>query len=240
VRKIGFGGTLAIVATLAVAGAALAATPFTNGGFEAGSAGNFAAGSSAVTGWVITGTDVDVADATVWPAQAGSQSLDLNGFGPGAIAQTIPTVINATYVVQFYMSGNPGTHEQFPNGDASPVVKTMTVTANGAQSDAFSFDTTPYATSTFPFPAMGWTAEAYSFKATSTTTTVKFASTTAGAFGPALDSISFTETLATGANCKDDGWKTMVNPSTGIAFRNQGACVSYFATSGATPIGPGH
>ena len=33
-----------------------------------------------------------------------------------------------------------------------------------------------------------------------------------------------------------DGWKTMFDAS-GNSFRNQGACVSFYAKSGATPIG---
>jgi choice-of-anchor C domain-containing protein len=229
--------TGAALALVAFSGSVLAAGPLTNGGFENGSAGTFPAASSGVPGWTIVSGDVDVADATVWPAQAGNQSLDLNGFGMGSISQSIPTVPNATYVVQFYMAGNPGTHEQFSNGDASPAIKTMDVTANGGQVDHFSFDTTNFQTLTFPFPAMGWTSEAFSFKATSTSTTLKFASTTAGAFGPALDNVTFTETLATGANCKDDGWQNMVNTTTLVPFKNQGACVSFYATSGATPIG---
>jgi choice-of-anchor C domain-containing protein len=227
---------LAIVAVFALTGTALAGT-FQNGGFEAGPAGNSADGGFSLPNWTIASGDVDVSGPNVWPAQAGSQSLDLNGFGPGAIEQAIPTVINATYVVQFYLAGNPGTHDQFPNGAASPNVKTMTVTANLGQSDTYTFDTTSFQTLTFPFPNVGWESAAYSFKATSTTTTVRFASSTAGAFGPALDSISYTETLPTGANCKDGGWETMVNAA-GIPFKNQGACVSFYATSGATPIGP--
>ncbi len=31
--------------------------------------------------------------------------------------------------------------------------------------------------------------------------------------------------------CKDDGWKTFTNPK----FKNQGDCVSYFATGGRNP-----
>ena len=50
-----------------------------------------------------------------------------------------------------------------------------------------------------------------------------------GSFGPALDNVVITETLATGADCKKGGWQTMVD-STGTSFRNQGDCVSYYAT----------
>jgi hypothetical protein len=44
-----------------------------------------------------------------------------------------------------------------------------------------------------------------------------------------FDKVIVTKTLATGANCKNGGWKTMVD-SNSIAFRNQGDCVSFYAT----------
>jgi len=50
-----------------------------------------------------------------------------------------------------------------------------------------------------------------------------------------LDTIIATDITPTGANCKDDGWRTMAN-SDGVRSKNQGASVSFYATSGATPI----
>ena len=41
-----------------------------------------------------------------------------------------------------------------------------------------------------------------------------------------------------GADCKHDGWQTM-SDDLGNPFKNQGDCVSFYATSGATPIGDG-
>ena len=70
---------------------------------------------------------------------------------------------------------------------------------------------------------------AYTFKATGTETTLSFASTTAGSFGPAIDNVVITETLATGATARraaGSPWST----TTGTSFRNQGDCVSYYAT----------
>ena len=131
------------------------------------------------------------------------------------------------------MSGNPGTHAQYPNGAESPSVKTMTVSTTSGTPKSYSFDTTNGNT----FTSMLWADQAYSFKATGTSTTVRFASTTAGAFGPAIDSVSITETFLTGANCKNDGYLNMSDAS-GNPFKNQGACVSFYAKSGATPIGP--
>lgn len=71
----------------------------------------------------------------------------------------------------------------------------------------------------------------YSFVATSASTTLTFASATAGYYGPALDNVVVTETARTGANCKKGGWKTM-HDSLGNGFKNHGDCVSYYATGG--------
>ena len=54
--------------------------------------------------------------------------------------------------------------------------------------------------------------------------------------GPALDDVTTTETVVGGAQCKSGGWKTM-DDADGTPFKNQGDCVSFYATSGATPIG---
>ena len=111
----------------------------------------------------------------------------------------------------------------------------MTVNATGGPTNTYSFDTDFFHNSGID---MKWQDNLYTFKATSPTTTLRFASTTRGAFGPAIDHVTFTETVSlTAANCKADGWKSMVNTDTNLAFKNQGACVSFYAKSGATPIG---
>jgi hypothetical protein len=76
---------------------------------------------------------------------------------------------------------------------------------------------------------MGWRTEGCAFTASGSTPTLTFTSTTTGTIGPALDNVVVTETLATGAQCKKDGWRTM-RDSVGNAFRNQGDCVSFYAT----------
>jgi len=213
-----------------LSGSVLAAGPFTNGSFESASTSGvqatLAGGSTAIDGWVVTGTDVDY--TSYWPAADGTQSVDLNGFGQGGVQQTFATTVNSNYVVEFWMSGNPGTHEEFPNGDASPSAKTMTVSATGASTTSYSFNTAIVGNT---FSNMMWSKKSYSFKATSSSTTLSFASTTGGAFGPAIDGVTVTESAATADQCKKDGWKTMVD-SLGNPFKNQGDCVSFFATGG--------
>jgi choice-of-anchor C domain-containing protein len=220
--------TGAVVALVALTGSVMAAPLFANPGFETGPTGTttLQGGSTAITGWTVTGTDIDSLDG-YWQNAEGTKSLDLNGFGPGGIEQTFPTTIGATYVVTFSMSGNPGDCVQFNNGVCSPTNKTMTVNATGGTLATYSYDT---AATINNFADMKWQVPtAYTFKATSTSTTLSFASTTAGSFGPALDNVVLTQTVATGANCKKGGWQTMVD-SAGTSFRNQGDCVSFYAT----------
>lgn len=49
--------------------------------------------------------------------------------------------------------------------------------------------------------------------------------------------LSVAPVASSGAQCKNGGWQVLVKPSTFASFMNQGQCVSYFAKSGATPIG---
>jgi len=69
---------------------------------------------------------------------------------------------------------------------------------------------------------------------TSASTTLSFISTTAGVFGPAIDNVVVTETVPTKDDCKQGGWQTMIDTA-GNAFKNQGDCVSFFATKGKNP-----
>jgi choice-of-anchor C domain-containing protein len=221
---------------------ALAAGSFTNGNFESGSyadPGNagfetLSAGSataSAMTGWSVTSGSVDWI-GTYWQQPAGvTNSIDMNGTATasqpnpvGVLAQQFATDVNATYVVQFQLAGDPV---------CGPATYEVSATATGAAPQPYTFDTSGTSTS-----SMGWAPEGYSFVAVSDTTTLTFAADPGNASncGAAIASVSLTETAATGAQCKDGGWRTMFEPN-GTPFKNQGDCVSYYATSGRTPIG---
>jgi len=183
--------------------------------------------ATSITGWTVTTGTVDWIES-YWTAQDGTKSLDLNGLGPGAISQTLTTVVNSTWVIQFYMAGNP---------DCGDGVKTLTVSATGAAPQTYTFTNTG-ATSRGD---MGWTLETYTFVATGTSTDLTFAADPGNPSfcGPALDDVSATVTVPvelTGADCKGGGWRSM-NDEAGNAFKNQGDCVSSFATDGETPIG---
>ena len=228
------GAALAVVAWMALAASAvLAFAGVTNGSFETGTHSSapfdtLSAGSTDLAGWTIDSGNVDWI-GSYWQAADGSRSIDLDGNTPGAISQTLATTIGNTYEVTFALSGNPA------GGSAS---KTLTVGATGAASASYTFDTGIAGNS---FSDMKWAAQVYSFVATSSTTVLTFTSTTAGLFGPALDDVDVAETVApppppapTKADCKDGGWKTMFDAQ-GNGFKNQGDCVSYFATDGRNP-----
>lgn len=234
-------------AALAVATAALGASPalaaggFTNGNFETGSytdGGNgfetLSAGSataSAMTGWTVTGGSVDWI-SSYWQEPAGvTKSIDMNGTATagqpnpaGVLSQQFATDVNATYVVQFQLAGNP---------ECGPSTKKVSVSATGATALSYTSGTSGTTTGN-----MGWTPNGYSFVATSDSTTLTFTADPGNTSdcGAALADVSVTETAATGAQCKDGGWQTMFEPD-GTPFSNQGDCVSYYATSGQTPIG---
>jgi choice-of-anchor C domain-containing protein len=182
-RRSILGAVIAMLAAIALPGATLAFSGVTNGSFEAGTYGGGAfqtlsSGATNITGWTVGGAGIDWIN-TYWTAEDGSKSLDMNAFNAGTISQDLATTANDTYVVSFYLAGNPV---------CAPAVKTLTVSATGATSQAYTFDTTGHATS-----ALGWLTEAYSFVATGTSTTLTFTSTTANsACGPALDNVSVT------------------------------------------------
>ena len=222
---------IALAASLVLAGSALAAfAGATNGSFENGSndPGTYEqlpAGSAVLTGWTITTGSIDWI-GTYWPAAAGSKSLDMNGAGPGTISQVLATTSGKSYVVTFSLSANP---------EGPVAAYALTVGATGAASQAYTFDR---AVNGNTLTNMMWQAKQYSFKATSATTTLSFASgVAAGAYGPALDNVVVTEKTASssaGAACKSGGWKTMVDKA-GNHFKNQGDCVSYFVSKGKNP-----
>jgi len=218
---------LAIVATLVLAGTSLGATLFQNGSFENGNYqgpsfgldfDRLGTGSTDLTGWAVTQGDVDWV-ATYWTASQGTKSVDLDGSEntAGAISQTFDTTVNSTYVVTFDMSGNP---------DAGPALKTMNVSAGGVTT-AFSYDTSTQGTT---HSNMQWVNHGVTLVAgASGSVTLSFTSTVGSGYGAVIDNVVVTETLATGAQCKNNGWKTMTDKY-GTAFRNQGDCVSYYAT----------
>jgi choice-of-anchor C domain-containing protein len=225
-RRSGLGIALGVVASIAFAGSTLAAfTGLTNGSFEDVNSTYVDNGSgfqqldapnASIDGWTVAAGSVDWI-GTYWPAPDGAMSIDMSGANAGALTQTFDTTIGNTYTVSFLLSGNPA---------GEPAVKTLDVSATGGTLVTYSHDTTGTDLTT-----MVWAPQTYEFLATSATTTLSFISTTATAFGPAIDSVAVTETLPEVDDCKDGGWQTMIDTA-GNSFKNQGDCVSFFATKG--------
>jgi choice-of-anchor C domain-containing protein len=156
-----------------------------NGSFEQFGSGNTSTGSTAITGWTVTGSDVDRVASSGWQSGDGTYSLDLNGFHPGGVQQVLQTTPGVQYTVGFELSKNPGGHADHATVQVS-------------------VDNTDHASQLYTFNAansdsnMMWSQQTFTFVATGTTTTLSFASTyptdSTGGFpinaeGPALDEV---------------------------------------------------
>ena len=145
--------------SVAMGGAAQAA-PFQNGSFETGPAAgsfvNLPAGNTQITGWTVTGANIDYI-GTYWTAADGSRSLDLSGGSAGGVQQAFDTQAGHVYRVSFSLAGNPV---------GPPAIKTVQVQATGGASTNYTFDVTGHSQA-----SMGWTTQIYTFTATGSTST---------------------------------------------------------------------
>ncbi|MDE1925467.1 MAG: choice-of-anchor C family protein [Patescibacteria group bacterium] len=186
-------GKIPMLASAALATAffvlpAFAFADVSNGSFETGtSPGSFltltAPNGTDITNWTVDSGTIDYI-GTYWTASNGSRSLDLNGTSTGSISQTFPTIVGAAYKVTFDLSGNPA---------GGPSLKDVLVSATGAASQHFTYDT---AAAGNTLADMKWQPETYSFTATAANTTLTFASQITGSFGPALDNVAVTPVCA--------------------------------------------
>jgi choice-of-anchor C domain-containing protein len=226
-RRIGIGVALGFLASIALAGPTSAAfTGLVNGSFETGPYADNGSGfqqldapNTSIDGWSVGAGSVDWI-GTYWPAPDGAMSIDMSGADAGTLSQTFETTIGNTYTVSFLLSGNPA---------GLPSLKTLEVNATGGTVGLYTHDTTGTDLTT-----MVWAPQTYTFLATSATTTLSFVSTTAGAFGPAIDGVDVSEDVAEKDDCKNGGWESMLDTA-GNGFKNQGDCVSFFATKGKNP-----
>ncbi|NYI04650.1 choice-of-anchor C family protein [Allostreptomyces psammosilenae] len=129
--------------------------------------------------WTVTSGAVDLIGEGFWQAAEGDQSVDLNATVPGAVAQTFTTTPGATYTVTYALAANAA---------GGPTLKTGRVLVDGQVFQDFSFDITGKT-----YTDMGYVNRQFTFVATSGTTTLTFASTTAGsAYGPVIDDVRVT------------------------------------------------
>jgi choice-of-anchor C domain-containing protein len=158
------------------------ALPFQNGSFETGpNPGTFitlSAGNTSINGWTVTQGSIDYI-GSYWAASDGSRSIDLNGeYQQGGIGQIFDTIFGQNYLVSFDIAGN------YDSG-----VDPKTLTANvSLYSGNYSF----FKPVSWSRANMGWVTYSFQFIAQSTTSTLRFISTTGAtndAFGPALDNV---------------------------------------------------
>jgi choice-of-anchor C domain-containing protein len=161
---------------VALPATAAQATIVINGSFEQGpaSVGNFrtyGAGSTAITGWTVTGGSVDLI-GSYWNSSDGARSLDMSGNSPGTIVQTLATVAGQRYRLSFDVSSNWDNRS----------LKTMKVFFGSA---------TPLNIVSPPVSRpMTWVTHSQIFTADSAATQLKFQSTFGGPWGVALDNVA--------------------------------------------------
>jgi len=190
--KIRFGLVVAVSMLLA---ANVVRAQISNGGFEqpttpplSGSVTTFTSASQGIPGWTIVSGNVDLVATALLPSFEGNESINLNGLSPGAISQTFSTVLGQAYTLTFGYSNNPGSPSAIFTADvsvtgATPVLAT-TITHN----------TSTYDINTHT-GSMNYNVFSQNFIANSTSSTVKFQSTSpAGPYGIVLDGIKATAT----------------------------------------------
>jgi choice-of-anchor C domain-containing protein len=156
--------------------------------------------SNLMDNWLVSFGAVDYIGGW-WQASDGVRSVDMNGPDTGEISQTVATVPGLTYAVAFDMSGN---------ADGPPIVKLMTVTADGGQAQTYSYDT---ALAGNTRADMRWETKRYSFTAVDESTVLTFRSDVGGLFGPTLDNVEFLEGICHRNNGKKGQKTLMVSPS---------------------------
>ena len=134
-----------VLGTMGIA-AANAAVLVADGSFnDPASPGNFTtygAGSTFGNGgvWLVTNGTVSINGSVdeignYWPhTPNGGNSVDLDGNSPGGISQKITFNTPGSYVLQFYLAGNP---------DGLPEVKSLSASiGDGSPAQTFTYDTT--------------------------------------------------------------------------------------------------
>ena len=164
-----------------------------NGSFEEGPGTrvflNLAGGSTALSGWVVTGEGIDLVGSGYWQSSDGTYAIDLDGsarsgttppYARGGIAQTFATTPGRRYRVTFDLAGNP---------NRGPTKKPMRISA-ASQSTELLFDATGKTGTN-----MGWIPTTWTFTASADSTTLEFTSLTQSpgtGFGAAIDRVAVT------------------------------------------------
>jgi hypothetical protein len=149
--------------------------------------------------WTVTSASVDLASAALLapPAgdPAGTQSVDMDGFTPGTIAQTLTVTPGGTYTGTIEISANPS---------CGVTTKTMNVLINGAGIANYVYPSTES-----PFGPPTWLPETFTFTATGSTAVLSFQSTDPAASQCGNEITDVTATLVAGT--------PLLNPLVGAA-----------------------
>ena len=157
---------------------------------------NFVAGSPYfIADWTVTGHVDWIGSHWSAPNSVGGFSADLGGSSAaGTISQTIDTVVNQTYTLTFYLSGNIV-------GPPLPAGRLLEVSA--ANSGNLAFFTEDYTTGSSALKNQ-WQLETFLFTATSGHTTISFqsrdnihTSVTSVLFGPVVSGVSLMSLTST-------------------------------------------
>jgi hypothetical protein len=126
--------------------------------------------------WLVESGNVELKSWMNWQPAHYRQSLDMHGDTAGTIGRDIATQPGQAYTVSFAQAGHPIC--------ATPVT-TLSASFGSESLGTFSFDSTGHT-----LQDMGWRYEAVTVTATTATTRIRFASTTPGGCGPALDDLA--------------------------------------------------
>jgi choice-of-anchor C domain-containing protein len=173
-----------------LAGQRLYAASFMNGSFEVGPPddGNpfvtLYPGDISIHNWSVVGSDSIDYIGSYWVASDGKKSIDLSGYGPGAIEQTFDTIPDREYLISFDYAGNPGYDTSMPGLNIQSLQASVD---SGSQliTEDYTFDAAGQS-----FSDMGWLSAQFTFTADADTSTIRFSSLTESAFGPALDNVN--------------------------------------------------
>ena len=174
----------ALAATALIAFPAFAGNLVVDGDFanSLGDWTNFVTGQTLPTAhnaWTVTSGNVDIINTYWTNPMPGQGSVDLDGYNPGAISQTLQTVAGQKYLLSFSLSGNP-----YDNP-----LKVLGVYLN----DTLAAPTYTVDVSHSSQGNMNWATETIAFQAGSDSTKLTFASLDSNQnsyWGPAVGNVS--------------------------------------------------
>jgi choice-of-anchor C domain-containing protein len=132
-------------------------------GTASGSATTYSSGTT-FGGWTVSQASVDLLTSAFMSIPSGGRAVDMDGTAPGAISQTLTTVVGNSYTVRFMMSANA----------SGAATKSLELSVGGVTSN-YSMTTS----AGHSYSTAEWVEQSYTFTATSTSTVLQFRSLSA-------------------------------------------------------------